>query len=139
MGRPGHLAVQILSHSTVSHWDFWKIQVTKNNLYTIRELKQEILVIVFSINEGSSCSCVKFPTSAANSHGHWWCTYWKSVCIISFPRLLNSETPSTLMFAILFGNCMQWKAENLFEKPCDYQGPDFDDIILFSLCNKHCF
>lgn len=46
-------------------------------------------------------SCVKFATSAANSHGHWRCTYWKYGCIIvSLLRLLNSETPNTPIFAM---------------------------------------
>jgi hypothetical protein len=40
----------------------------------------------------------------------------KAIRLVSLPRLLNSETPNTLIFLMLLGNYMQLKLEDLFRK-----------------------
>jgi hypothetical protein len=51
IGDSGYHTLQIcLTHAVTSYGAFWKI-VIKNNLHTIEELKQEVLVAVISISK----------------------------------------------------------------------------------------
>jgi hypothetical protein len=99
-------------------WGFLKDTVYKNNLHTIKELQQEILAAEIIISE---------ETPAANVHNfrHWLQmvldangAYIENVfhMIVNLPRLMNSETPNTVMYAMLLGNYMQLKLEHLFKK-----------------------
>jgi hypothetical protein len=47
----------------------------------------------------------------------------------NLPRLLNSETPNTVMFAMLLGNYMQLKLERLFRKTLYIQQTFFYMVI----------
>jgi hypothetical protein len=85
-------------------WDFLKDTLYKNNLHTIEELQQEILATVISIGEEALATVVRnYKISDVSCRWSWMpmvhiLKMFLHDCHLS--RLLNKETPNTVMFAM---------------------------------------